>query len=43
MVLATITHLMLGELGAIAPPIVLGAMTAFVAWGRTKRLPIASR
>jgi len=35
MVLAVGGHVMQGEMQAIAPPIVLGALCAFVAWGRS--------
>jgi len=29
--------------GALGAPLVLGALAAFIAWGRTKKAPIASR
>jgi hypothetical protein len=37
------THLVRGEAGALGAPLVLGALAAFIAWGRTKKAPIASR
>jgi uncharacterized membrane protein YphA (DoxX/SURF4 family) len=37
------THLSRGEYGALVPNVVLGALAAFVAWGRTRRHPIAPR
>ncbi len=43
MVLALGTHLTHGEAHAIAPNIVLGGLAAFVAWGRTKKAPIAPK
>lgn len=43
MVLAALFHVSRGELGALAPNTVLFALAAFVAWGRTKRAPIAPR
>ncbi len=43
MVLASVTHLSRGELGAIGVNAVLGAMAAFVVWGRAKGAPIAAR
>ena len=41
MVLATVDHLMAGEPSMAT--IVLGAMSAFVAWGRFSAAPIAAR
>jgi len=43
MVLAFGFHLSRGELSHTPPVIVLGAMAAFVAWGRLKAAPIAPR
>lgn len=43
MVLAALFHLSRGEVGAIGLNVMLGAAAAFVAWGRTKRAPIAAR
>ena len=43
MVLAAITHAVRGELSGIAITAVLGAMAAFVAWGRYRTLPVARR
>lgn len=43
MVLGVGTHVMLGEGPMAAPAIVLGALSAFVAWGRFTRAPIAAR
>ena len=43
MVLAAIDHGVAGEMGAIVPPLVLGAMAAFVAWGRLSGAPIDAR
>lgn len=39
--LAVATHVSRGE--TFVPPLVLGALAAFVAWGRGLRAPIASR
>lgn len=43
MVLAVGTHVMMGDLDHAPPSIVLGALSAFVAWGRLKAAPIAPR
>lgn len=43
MVLGAITHASLGEFSGMAPSLVLGALAAFVAWGRGKAAPIAPR
>lgn len=40
---AFVTHLVLGEFGMSAPSLVMGLLSAFVAWGRFKRFPIAPR
>lgn len=42
MALAAVTHVALGEWGALVPPLVLGSLAAFVAWGRFKAVPIHS-
>ena len=41
--LATIFHISRGELGALPLPLVLGAVAAFIAWGRAAKAPIAPR
>jgi uncharacterized membrane protein YphA (DoxX/SURF4 family) len=43
MVLATAYHLSRGEGGALPVTIGLGALAAFVAWGRGRRAPIVAR
>ena len=43
MVLASLTHLVRGEGPVVPMTLVLGAMAAFVAWGRTRKAPIAPR
>jgi hypothetical protein len=43
MVLAAGFHLTRGELFMLAPNSVLGAMAAFVAWGRFRKAPITPR
>jgi putative oxidoreductase len=43
MVLAAGTHVAYGEHGSVVPNAVLGGLAAFVAWGRSKRRPIAAR
>jgi putative oxidoreductase len=43
MVLAAGEHLMIGEAAMAPVPLTLGAMAAFVAWGRFTRAPIAAR
>ncbi|HEX8699267.1 MAG TPA: DoxX family protein [Myxococcaceae bacterium] len=43
MLLAAPFHLSRGEGGAIVPNLILGALAAFVAWGRFKKAPIAPR
>src|SRR5262249_46737964 len=43
MVLAIGYHLMNGEAPMIGGPIVLGALAAFVAWGRSRKAPISPR
>jgi putative oxidoreductase len=43
MVLAAGTHVMHDEAREIVPNIVLGALSAFIAWGRFKAAPISAR
>lgn len=43
MVLASLTHIVRGEYPMVVPNVVLGALAAFVAWGRFKEAPIAPR
>jgi len=43
MLLATGFHVTRGEYGVLAMPLGLGALAAFVAWGRLRAVPIASR
>jgi uncharacterized membrane protein YphA (DoxX/SURF4 family) len=43
MVLAACFHLSRGEAGMVPTNLVLGGLTAFVAWGRLKKAPIAPR
>lgn len=43
MVLAAGFHVMRGEFALVGMPIVLGALAAFVAWGRLRAVPIATR
>ncbi len=43
MVLGAGTHVVLGEFAALGAPIFLGGLSAFVAWGRTSKRPIAPR
>ena len=43
MILAGIFHLVRGEYPAIGFTIMLGVIAAFVAYGRTKKVPIAAR
>ena len=43
MLLATIFHISHGELGTLPIPLVLGGLTAFGAWGRAAKAPIAPR
>jgi putative oxidoreductase len=43
MVLAVGTHVMLGEMDKLAAPIVIGLLSAFVAWGRSSKQPIPAR
>lgn len=41
--LAALTHLSLGEGAATVPSLVLGGLSAFVAWGRGVKAPITPR
>jgi len=43
MILALGVHIMRGELSHTPPVIILGALSAFVAWGRLSKAPIAPR
>jgi len=43
MLFAAVFHISRGELPAIIPTLILLALAAFVAYGRWKRAPIASR
>jgi len=43
MILAVPFHIERGEAGLLAVPLVLGALTAFVAWGRLRAAPIRAR
>jgi putative oxidoreductase len=43
MLLAMIFHISRGKLGAVAMPLALGGLAAFVAWGRSVGAPIAPR
>jgi hypothetical protein len=43
MALAIPFHMMRGEVKEIAINLVLGALAALVAWGRTRRVPVPSR
>lgn len=43
MALAAGTHLSHGEAPMIVPNLVLGGLSAFVAWGRLRRAPISAR
>jgi uncharacterized membrane protein YphA (DoxX/SURF4 family) len=43
MVPASLWHISRGEFATLAVPVVVGALSAFVAWGRSRRAPIAPR
>ena len=43
MLFAAVFHIMRGELAALPFNVGLGALALFVAWGRTRRAPIAPR
>ena len=43
MILAAITHILYADFGGMVPSLVLGSLSAFVAWGRTVKAPIAAR
>lgn len=43
MVGAVVTHMYLQEWGAMMTPLLLGALSVFVAWGRHRRAPIEAR
>ena len=40
---AFITHLVLGEIGMSVPSLIMGLLSAFIAWVRNKRLPIVEK
>lgn len=41
--LAVVTHMAMGQFGAIVPPLMLGLLCSFVAWGRFKAAPITPK
>ncbi len=43
MVLAALTHLVSGDFGGMVPSLVLGGLSAFIAWGRLVKVPIAPK
>jgi hypothetical protein len=43
MLLASLVHIIRGEFTVVAVPVVVGALCAFVAWGRSIKAPIAPR
>ena len=43
MVLASVTHISRGEYPMIIANVVLGALAAFIAWGRLTRAPLGAR
>jgi len=43
MVLAVLTHVLAGDFGGTVPSLVLGGLSAFIAWGRFTRAPIAPK
>ena len=43
MVVAAALHVAIGEAQMIAPPLILGGLSAFVAWGRAGKAAIAPR
>jgi len=43
MVLAVLTHLLMGDIGGAVPALVLGGLTTFIAWGRFTKAPIAPK
>jgi len=43
MLLASVFHIMRGEFQALPINVVLGALAAFVAWGRSRKAPIEAR
>ena len=40
---AFLTHIVLGEIDMSVPSLIMGLLSAFIAWGRNKRLPISPR
>ena len=43
MILAALTHVLYADFGHMPPSLVLAALSAFVAWGRGIKAPIAAR
>ena len=43
MALAVLLHVSRGEFPQVVPPLVIGALCLFVAWGRTKKVVIPPR
>ncbi len=43
MLLAVVTHVVMGDLGGAAPALVLGALSLWVAWGRFVKHPISPK
>lgn len=43
MVLATAFHMLQGEMAHTVAPVVVLSLALFIAWGRTKKAPIASK
>ncbi len=43
MLLASLVHISRGEFTALVVPVVVGALCAFVAWGRSRKAPILPR
>ncbi len=43
MLLASLVHISHGEFTVLAVPVIVGALCAFVAWGRSVKAPIAPR
>ncbi len=43
MLLASLLHISRGEFTVLAVPVIVGTLCAFVAWGRSRKAPIAPR
>ncbi len=43
MVLAILSHIFAGDFAGVMPSLVLGSLTAFIAWGRLKKAPITAK